>query len=1070
MTTKLSIGLINEQGMVVKRFLVLVALVFLMATNAGASSRGLSVQLRASEAKNAPVAGEVKLYTKSYALVIGIDAYSNGWPRLSNAVKDAQLVAEALRKKGFDVTDKYNLTSAQLKKAFEEFFILKGNEEEARLFVWFAGHGHTIDGEGYLVPVDASRPDGTGKFKLSALNMRRFGEFVRQANSKHVFNVFDSCFAGTVFNNQRTLPSAAITHATTQPVRQFLTSGDADQTVSDDGTFRKLFIRVLNGETKADANSDGYVTGSEMGMFLTDRMTNISRIKQTPRYGKLNHEDYDRGDFVFKLASISPSRVTGRVSPRQNYDKETIFWQSINDSDDAGDYQDYLAQYPNGSFARIAKRRMKKLTPPKAPPGILPRGTPQEQYRFAFKLLGQAYYDQAEVAWKEFLGKHGDDKLASNAHYWLGKTYYVRKRYKPAARAFYQGLKTNPKGPKASVTLLELGMSLANLDKKNEACTTFEKLKTDFPDASARVLGTLRAEWIRSGCRYSGKFIRNFEERISQALKSKPTSISSQPESISEIDLLRQRIDRPKNVAVVIRPKTSVSKTQPAEVAVVIPPLNNTLKIYSAILKGDYTDSEICAGVDYGDSAYIREARVRSLPCAEEIKIAAVKAPKPVVPSPVKPAVGIYKQRYKPGTTFEDCHNCPEMVVIPAGSFQMGDLSGGGKDDELPVHRVTIQKSFAVGKYEVTQAEYRSIMGIGSNFSTFKGKSNPVEQIQFHDTQKFVKMLRAKTGKNYRLLSEAEWEYAARAGTGSKFHCGNDEDCLDKVSWHRGNSGSQTHPVGSKEANAFGLYDMHGNVWEWVEDCWNDNYDGAPVDGSVWGDCSQHVLRGGSWNNFPRFLRSATRFWTGNFTQDHYIIGFRIARDLDESDLKASNTNQPKQVVVVNTPPTKSSALSISAKEAYSKGRKAWVNQKYSEAANWHRMAAEQGNSLSQLRLANMYQTGKGVDKDITKSYKWYSKAVKQVRKIAEQGNAIYQNILGIMYQNGLGLEKDRAKAKIWLQKSAELENPLGQLNYGKIYYWEGDYSEARKWIQKSADQGNLKAKQWLSKASNTTQ
>ncbi|MBT7769372.1 MAG: tol-pal system protein YbgF [Rhodospirillales bacterium] len=138
---------------------------------------------------------------------------------------------------------------------------------------------------------------------------------------------------------------------------------------------------------------------------------------------------------------------------------------------------------------------------PKAPPGILPPGTPQEQYRFAFKLLGQAKYDEAEAAWKEFLGKHGDDKLASNAHYWLGKTYYVRKRYKPAAGSFYQGFKTNPKGPKASVTLLELGMSLANLDKKNEACTTFEKLKADFPDASARVLKTVNAEWKRSGCK-----------------------------------------------------------------------------------------------------------------------------------------------------------------------------------------------------------------------------------------------------------------------------------------------------------------------------------------------------------------------------------------------------------------------------------------------------------------------------------------------------------------------------------------------------------------------------------------
>lgn len=138
---------------------------------------------------------------------------------------------------------------------------------------------------------------------------------------------------------------------------------------------------------------------------------------------------------------------------------------------------------------------------PKAPPGILPAGTPKEQYRFAFKLLSQAKYDEAEAAWKEFLSKHGDGKLASNAQYWLGETYYVRKQYKPAASVFYQGFKSNPKGLKAAGTLLKLGMSLANLDKKNEACTTFEKLKADFPDASARVLQTVGAEWKKSGCK-----------------------------------------------------------------------------------------------------------------------------------------------------------------------------------------------------------------------------------------------------------------------------------------------------------------------------------------------------------------------------------------------------------------------------------------------------------------------------------------------------------------------------------------------------------------------------------------
>jgi hypothetical protein len=345
--------------MVVKRLLILAAMMLVLATNTDALARGLTVQLRNSEAKDAPVSSEIKLYSQSYALVIGIDAYTNGWPRLSNAVKDAKLVAAALEKKGFNVTIKTNLKSAELKQAFEKFFIFKGESEEARLFVWFAGHGSTIDGEGYLVPADAPRPDKSkAQFKYSALNMRNFDTFVREANAKHVYNVFDSCFAGTIFNTQRSLPPAAITHATTQPVRQFLTSGDADQEVSDDGTFRKLFIRTLEGEERADANSDGYVTGSEIGMFLTNRMTNISHIRQTPRYGKLGHEDYDRGDFVFKLASLAKTPVASRPSVMTT---ELLFWQSIKDSKNAADFKDYLAQFPNGTFVTLAKRRANEI-------------------------------------------------------------------------------------------------------------------------------------------------------------------------------------------------------------------------------------------------------------------------------------------------------------------------------------------------------------------------------------------------------------------------------------------------------------------------------------------------------------------------------------------------------------------------------------------------------------------------------------------------------------------------------------------------------------------------------------
>ncbi|CAA6603775.1 exported hypothetical protein [Rhodospirillaceae bacterium LM-1] len=252
-------------------------------------------------------------------------------------------------------------------------------------------------------------------------------------------------------------------------------------------------------------------------------------------------------------------------------------------------------------------------------------------------------------------------------------------------------------------------------------------------------------------------------------------------------------------------------------------------------------------------------------------------APAPVPrPSP-PPAQPPSPTPLQPGQTFRDCADCPEMVVVPAGSFSMG--SSDGDAEEKPVHPVTIPRSFAVGKYEVTQEEWQSVMG--SNPSYFKGSHNPVERVSWDDAQAFIQKLSAKTGQRYRLLSESEWEYAARAGTGTKYSCGDNKSCLSSVAVYYANSGNRTASVGSKSPNGFGLYDMHGNVFEWTEDCWNERYAGAPGNGAAWtsGDCSQRVLRGGSWDFNPWLLRSAYRLG-GPAGNRNNGSGFRLARTL----------------------------------------------------------------------------------------------------------------------------------------------------------------------------------------------
>jgi len=216
--------------------------------------------------------------------------------------------------------------------------------------------------------------------------------------------------------------------------------------------------------------------------------------------------------------------------------------------------------------------------------------------------------------------------------------------------------------------------------------------------------------------------------------------------------------------------------------------------------------------------------------------------------------------------------------MIPAGEFDMGSLLN---DMEAPVHNVKLASAFYMGKYEVTQKQWRDVMG--TNPSMFTGDNLPVERVSWYNAQEFIKKLNEKEGTNkYRLPSEAEWEYAARAGTTTRYSFGDDESDLCDYAWYRDNSGSETHTVGQKLPNNWGLYDMHGNVYEWVQDWYHSGYDGAPTDGSAWeiGGGSYRVIRGGSWYyGSADYSRSAKRrgdvapgFRGGD-------VGFRLVRE-----------------------------------------------------------------------------------------------------------------------------------------------------------------------------------------------
>ena len=244
----------------------------------------------------------------------------------------------------------------------------------------------------------------------------------------------------------------------------------------------------------------------------------------------------------------------------------------------------------------------------------------------------------------------------------------------------------------------------------------------------------------------------------------------------------------------------------------------------------------------------------------------------------------------KPASEFRECASgCPIMIVIPAGKFIMGspENESDRQTSEGPQHEVALARPFAVSKFEVTFEEWDACVaaaGCPRAADRWGRGQMPVISASWGDAKQYVAWLSQLTGKEYRLLTEAEWEFAARAGANTRYSWGDDPRAGNANCDGCGSPWDLQHtaPVGSLKANAFGLHDMHGNVWEWVEDTWHQNYDGAPTDGSAWlrgGDPSYRVIRGGPWRNESEQVRAAVHF-KRNVNVRFDTLGFRVARTI----------------------------------------------------------------------------------------------------------------------------------------------------------------------------------------------
>jgi hypothetical protein len=281
-------------------FLIVLSITLALSSHGYAASRGITATTKQGET--------IQLYTDYHALVVGVGGYTEGWPNLPGALRDSREVAEALKKLGFTVKLVLDPTSSQLKETLQEMAFVTGSEANRGLLFYFAGHGETLnlaDGTklGYVIPSDCPlKNTDPMKFDRLAISMKEMETIALKARSRHLLMMFDSCFSGSLFNLVRAAP-VEISEKSAQPVRQFITAGSEGEQVPDHSVFKQVFLDGISSD--ADLNKDGYVTGSELGMYLQTKVVNYSRGGQHPQYGKINNPKLDKGDFIFITISIA---------------------------------------------------------------------------------------------------------------------------------------------------------------------------------------------------------------------------------------------------------------------------------------------------------------------------------------------------------------------------------------------------------------------------------------------------------------------------------------------------------------------------------------------------------------------------------------------------------------------------------------------------------------------------------------------------------------------------------------------------------------------------------------------
>ena len=767
---------------------------------------------------------------KRLALVMGNDNYTSV-SKLQKAGNDADAMARELKSAGFTVSLHKDLNFRSMLKAVESFTdAITGGDE---VVVFYAGHGVQIKTGSYLLPVDIEA-ESESQVERTSYGLNDLTEKLAEAKPAFTLVMVDACRDNPMKVKGRALGNARGLNALEPPKGQMVVySASRGQ-------------QALDRLSDNDANPNGVFTrefisrmrtpGVKIEDLMRDVQDSVESLAKTVRHEQRPAVYNEaRGNFYF----YGPTTVQVQQG---GDDLEAQTWAAAQAANSVTAYQTYLDAYPKGRYVVVAKIKLDAIKQSSEKPsadteaGLWAevKATGTREYLEAY--IAQYPSGKYVVLARLELKKLDDAEKAKNAKLALEAQQAKQREEQQAQRVEQAVWDEAQKGNTASSYSVYL--------EKYPSGRFAVQAKAAKLAIEERIAEVKRAEVERLKAEMAKK--AEGERLAAEARKAEEQRIKAELAKKAEEDRLAAESKR------VADERANAEGVKRAG--------EERLAAEARKLEEQRTKEEL----EKNSNANFLAAQVKK--AAEE-----------------RLTAGLIK---------------PDMVLIPAGSFMMGSKSatlfGADKNpEEKPQHLVTVP-SFLMGKTEVTQGQWMSVMGSNPSRFTRCGDACPVENVSWNDAKEFIQKLNQSTGQNYRLPSEAEWEYAARAGTTSDWSFGSNEPQLGNYAWYSGNSGAQTHIVGQKKPNAFGLYDIHGNVGEWVEDCGHETYVAAPTDGSAWttactGD--NHMQRGGSWINSPASLRSAYRY---KFNADwrNSLSGFRLAINWTDQFLDASTPTQ----------------------------------------------------------------------------------------------------------------------------------------------------------------------------------